>query len=148
MKLVPGLSRGLCTMPKTKRKSSRSQSEKQAILKEYQEAKKIADTPETQSFLATAIEQFGGEINPNSFAFVLTQMRLQGLKGFPYVHTRTYRHWRESGRQVRKGEKSHLHSVTWINSKSNQEKGEVEGEGRAYPKITNLFHISQTDPIE
>ncbi len=63
------------------------------------------------------------------------QMQSLGIEGLPYIHMRTFDHWKDAGRQVRKGEKAKVVSVVWIpcNDK-NDSNGEDDGSGRRmYP---------------
>jgi hypothetical protein len=89
---------------------------------------------------ATIKEQAGIEVSDRNIRMVAMQLDALELPGLPYVHTRTFEGWRSAGRQVRKGEKSGIFSITWI--------GGGEDEGSRYPKVTNLFHLSQTDAID
>ena len=92
------------------------------------------------SIIAQVDEQLGTEVSSRNIKLVAMQLAQLGWKGLPYVHTRTFEGWRAAGRQVRKGEKSKILSITWI-------AGE-EGESKRYPKVTNLFHFDQTDAID
>ena len=85
----------------------------------------------------------GFSFSNRSMAVVAMQLEEQGLDGMPYVHTRTYGAWRAAGRQVKKGEKCAIYSVTWVDSK-----GGDDEDSRLWPKTTNLFHFSQTEPME
>lgn len=64
----------------------------------------------------------------------------------PRVNVFTYHAWRALGRQVRKGEHG-VKVTTWVSmSKKDAETGEAGGSFKR-PKVTTVFHVSQTDPI-
>jgi len=117
----------------------------QAAIEEYRQSKQWAEMNEAQ--IAQLITQTQGQLvdkgmSRTQFIFCYYQLQKLGLDGLPYLHVKTYRDWQAAGRQVRKGEKSQISSLTFV-------KQEVEGEPtKSYPKMANLFHISQTDPIE
>lgn len=74
-----------------------------------------------------------------------------GLEGLPYVDFKTYDYWRKAGFQVRRGEKSPVFSITWINGKAKRkaaDEDEDKPDDRRFPKVTRLFHSSQVDSIE
>jgi hypothetical protein len=113
----------------------------------WAESKAWGDDAQVEALVITIGEQIRWQgMSDRNVRLVAMQMEALGLAGIPYIHTRTYRAWREAGRQVRKGEKSQLFSITWIEGRSSEGEGE-EGGGRLYPKTTNLFHFDQTDPI-
>jgi hypothetical protein len=118
---------------------------KSQVLESFKVSKDFSELPETIQLHATATLQFAGEISLRSYAHVLWQLQVLGLEGQPYIDVRTYDHWIEVGRRVRKGEKSQIFSITW---KGGTPKEGDESNPRLYPKVTNLFHVSQTDLIE
>ncbi len=87
-----------------------------------------------------------GKISYYGFAFALYAMRAKGLEGLPYIDAKTFRGWREAGFQVKKGEKSIIHGITWIKAKN---KGEEESDTDTpiYPKSYALFHKTQVEAI-
>lgn len=80
-----------------------------------------------------------------SFYFTLSAMRRQGMDGLPYIDAKTFNGWRGAGFQVRKGEKSTLDGITWIEVRG---KDEPDDEGFMLPKKYALFHRRQVDAIE
>lgn len=76
---------------------------------------------------------------------VLTQAQALNLEGIPYVDFKTYEHWQKSGYQVRRGEKSQIHTITWLGKDSDED--DEDSESYRFPKLTSLFHSSQVDPI-
>ena len=62
----------------------------------------------------------------------------------PRQNCLSYRAWRASGRQVRKGEKG-CRVTTWVPIESN-DRATGEKIRRVRPKAAYVFHISQTDP--
>jgi len=66
----------------------------------------------------------------------------------PRVNVFTYHAWRALGRQVKKGEKG-VKVTTWINctKKVKGDNGEEEEKHYKRPKMTTVFHISQTDLV-
>jgi hypothetical protein len=112
----------------------------------WKDSKDWGDENTIKALLETIEEQLKTKgLSERNYKLVAFQMQQQGLNGSPYLHTRTFKAWREAGRQVRKGEKSTLFSITWIGTGG---KEGSEDSGRCYPKMTNLFHFDQTDPIE
>lgn len=75
--------------------------------------------------------------------FVEKGVDLDDIK--PRINVFTYNAWQALGRQVRRGEKG-VRVVTVIRTKKKQENGEEES--RNIKKMTTVFHISQTDPVE
>jgi hypothetical protein len=111
----------------------------------WKESKEWGDEAQIKALLETIESQLRTKgMSYRNVALVAMQMENLGLNGVPYLHTRTYGAWKEAGRQVKKGEKSLLFSITWIGKS-----GESEGEesSRLYPKMTNLFHFDQTEAI-
>ncbi|XHX80851.1 MAG: ArdC-like ssDNA-binding domain-containing protein [Stenomitos frigidus ULC029] len=129
-----------------------ARAKKQAIMERYEASKttiaqrepELQQTLEQvqQALMASASEQFP-KISLNNFAFVLFQMEAQHLEGLPYTHVRTFEHWKDNNRTVRKGEKSTLVSITWVPAKETED----GKKGRLFPKVTHLFHVNQTDEI-
>lgn len=76
---------------------------------------------------------------------VLMQAQALGFEGMPYVDFKTYEHWQKSGFQVRRGETSQVHTITWIGQDANED--DEDSESYRFPKLTSLFHSSQVDPI-
>lgn len=112
----------------------------------WKDSKDWGDENTIKALLATIEEQLKTRgLSERNYKLVAFQMQQQGLNGSPYLHTRKFKGWLEAGRQVRKGEKSTLFSITWISSGGKE--GDEES-GRCYPKVTHLFHFDQTDPIE
>ena len=122
--------------------------QKQAYFKDlreqWQKAKELAETDEITAAYQEAQAKIGGDISPTAFLMIKEQMEVQGLEGTPYIDAKTFNGWKESGFKVKKGEKSKLHGITWIKSKSKND----DDEDYIYPKRYGLFHKSQVEPIE
>ncbi len=68
----------------------------------------------------------------------------------PRVNIFTYQAWRALGRQVRKGEKG-VKVCTFIpmdSKETDKETGEVKIKISSRPRMTTVFHVSQTDKRE
>lgn len=136
----------MTTSTRTRKKPSEEYLAKKAqALESFKTSKAFSELATIVELYETAKLQLGEEISLRSYAHVLYQLQQLGLEGEPYVDVRTYDHWKTVGRQVKKGEKSQIFSITY--------KGDSPKEGNAnnprlYPKVTNLFHVSQTEPIE
>lgn len=112
----------------------------------WKTSKEWGDEAQIKALVMTIESQLRTQgMSYRNVALVAMQMENLGLNGVPYLHTRTYGGWKEAGRQVKKGEKSLLFSITWIGGNSGED-GE-EGSSRLYPKMTNLFHFDQTEAI-
>jgi len=78
------------------------------------------------------------------FQIVLAQMKDLALEGLPYVDAKTFQGWKQSGFQVKKGEKSKIHVITWIGKKKENDE---EDDAVLFPKVYHLFHKSQVEEI-
>ena len=113
---------------------------KENAIELWKRSESWGDSAQIQELLTTLNEQLADQtVSERSYKCVAMQMEEQGLEGSPYLHTRTFNGWRSAGRQVRKGEKSTIQSITWIGS---------EDDSRRYPKAAYLFHLDQTNAIE
>jgi len=113
---------------------------------EWQKAKETANLDEIKAI----IMNHGLNISPVSFAIVANQMKALGLSGTPYLDTKTYDKWLENGFQVKRGEKSQIHGITWIlaNSSKNDESEDKENDDSfRFPKVYHLFHKSQVQEL-
>jgi hypothetical protein len=110
----------------------------------WAEAKALAATDEIGAVYTQLREMGLGDISRYNVSLIFMQAKELGLDGLPYVDFKTYEHWRASGFQVRKGEKSPVFSLTWIGHKG--EDGE-EADGKRWPKMTYLFHSSQVEAL-
>jgi len=114
-------------------------------------AKKLLDDKRIK-VIDAIMRTHGLNYSRTGFLIVYREMKKQGLDGVPYVDAKTYKGWRESGFQVRKGEKSTLGGITWIGTgkegpTTTDESGEGENRGFVFPKSYKLFHRSQVDAI-
>lgn len=88
-----------------------------------------------------AIQKEAGQINYYSFYFTLQDMIRNGFEGNPYVDTKTYNNWKQAGYKVKKGEKSKINGITWMDiSKKSEDKILI-------PKTYHLFHKTQVEEI-
>jgi hypothetical protein len=117
-------------------------------LRELWKANKViadSDTNAKAKYEAIVKESPNYKISYYSFYFILKDMLAQKLDGNPYVDTKTYKGWKEAGFQVKKGEESKLHGITWVTP---QEDDEEDENNFVYPKMYNLFHRSQVESIQ
>ena len=96
-------------------------------------------TAEKISAIEAIRRTHGLKVSNTGFFFVSLQMKAQGLDGIPYLDAKTYKGWAENGFQVKKGSKSTLSGVTWINVGGNDD----DDDGYMLPKGYHLFHRSQ-----
>ena len=132
-----------------------SQEEKEAyfaqLRAQWAAAKLMAEGNEEIDQLYRHIIRQGVESASHAnIVLVLQQAQAAGLDGLPYLDFKDYRGWRSSGFQVRRGETSQVHAITWIGSRDKQEEGEADDTQkqakRRWPKLVHLFHRSQVDP--
>ncbi len=83
----------------------------------------------------------GLKISYTSYWFVSLQMDRLSMDGIPYVDAKTYDGWISTGFRVKKGEKSRISGITWINV------GDDEDDF-IFPKEYHLFHKSQVEAIQ
>lgn len=133
----------------------KTKQEKQAYMKQlrkqWQDVKKeLSDEQisEIQAIIAT----HGMNISAMGFFFVSLQMKKQGFTGLPYLDAKTYKGWKQNGFQVKRGEKSVLSGITWINVGGGDDPDIADKDHRAtddggfmFPKEYHLFHRSQVD---
>ena len=128
-------------------KTSHTKEEKDNYFKQlradWEKAKELSETDEIKG-LMDELARMGLNPSANSIAFVNKQMKEKGLVGIPYIATKTYQKWQEAGFRVKKGERSIVKSITWIEKKSTEE----GADGHTFPKATSLFHVSQVEPIK
>ena len=117
--------------------------EKQAYFKnlreQWKKSKELADQDETAKAL---YRETGGKFSYTGFYFTLMQMRQLELSGVPYVDAKTFKGWKESGFLVKRGEKSKISGITWIDAHADK-----DDEKLLYPKVYHLFHSSQVQPL-
>lgn len=70
-------------------------------------------------------------------------MEKLGLEGTPYVDTKTFKGWKESGFKVKKGEHSQINGMTFLILKD-EEESLIK---HVVPKVYHLFHSSQVQAI-
>jgi len=112
------------------------------LREEWTKVKKISEGDDN----ARAVFEASGlkGISYISFQIVLSQMKDLGLEGLPYIDTKTFQGWKQSGFQVKKGEKSKIHGITWIGKKKENDE---EDDAVLFPKVYHLFHKSQVEEI-
>lgn len=120
-----------------------------ALRARWQKAKEIANEDEIKAIMMA----HGLNFSVRSYAYVAMQLRALNLEGIPYVDTKTFMGWKESGFMVRKGEKSLMDGLTWVTVEGKETEptdnaGESEkSRGYAMPKAYALFHRSQVEPL-
>ena len=114
---------------------------KEKAIELWKRSEAWGDNAQIEALLITLNAQLADRltVSMRNYKCVAMQMQEQGLEGEPYLHTRTFNGWKAAGRQVRKGEKCTLQSITWISG--------GEEDSKMYPKGTSLFHLDQTDAI-
>ncbi|MCK5016386.1 MAG: hypothetical protein KAS32_04865 [Candidatus Peribacteraceae bacterium] len=106
----------------------------------WKASKKLADNDK----VAQALFQEAPEgVSYHSFYFALQEMKKLGLEGLPYIDCKTYRKWQEAGFQVKKGEKSKLDGIVWLEAETEDE----DEEKFVFPKVYHLFHKSQVEEV-
>jgi len=128
-----------------------TKAEKQAYFKalraNWQAAKKQLENGQLEAVQAI-IKTHGLNISGTGFMFVSMQMKTQGLDGLPYLDAKTYNGWIDNGFRVRKGEKSTLSGITWLQIDSKKTDDDKPKKNRPMiPKEYHLFHRSQVDAI-
>ena len=120
--------------------------EKQKYFKElrarWQNSKALADNDETAKALH---REAGGNFSYYSFYFTLMDMKKFGYDGIPYVDCKTFKGWKDAGFIVKKGEKSKISGIVWLNVED--EKGNSDDDF-VYPKVYHLFHRSQVEELK
>ena len=132
---------------------TRTKAEKQEYSRKLRErwatAKKLL-TEKKISAIQAIIANHGWNISATGYAVIEAQMTNQGLDGIPYLDAKTYGGWQDNGFQVRRGEKSTLSGITWVQvgGKEADKGAETDGkDGFCFPKEYHLFHRSQVDAI-
>jgi hypothetical protein len=139
----------------TNRKSSYTPEQKQAyfsdLRKQYQAAKTAAaENGDVKKIYAHLQSLNITNLSAANIQLVLEQAAELGLDGVPYLDFKTYEHWKKSGYQVTKGEKSKVYTITWVSAKnkSNENSSDSdEASGYRFPKLTHLFHSSQVEAL-
>lgn len=81
-----------------------------------------------------------------NYAAIFQGFAAKGIEDIqPRVNVFTFHAWKALGRQVRNGEHG-IKVCTWIPMTKKDDSGEAQPIGRK-PKMTTVFHVSQTDPI-
>lgn len=109
------------------------------------EWKKSKAMAENDQLMQALYREAGVNFSYWSFAFTKYEMDAKGLHGTPYIDCKTFNGWRDAGFIVNKGEKSVIRGITWIHPKG---KDGDEDETFLYPKVYNLFHVSQVSEIK
>jgi hypothetical protein len=106
-------------------------------------------TPDVETQIKAIMKERGLNFSVKSWVMVEQQMRALGLEGLPYVDTKTFLGWKDSGFVVKKGERSKIMGITWINlneKEENEDKVDIKND-YVFPKVYHLFHNSQVEPI-
>ena len=113
----------------------------QTLRKDWQKAKTLSKTSRFEALFAEASRN-GLRVSSTGFTFCKVQMDKLGLEGTPYIDTKTFKAWKESGFIVKKGERSKIKGVTFI------KKDEEDDDAYMFPKMYSLFHRTQVEPIK
>jgi hypothetical protein len=117
-----------------------------ASLREKWQANKAlaeGDTVAHEKYMAIVAEAPDNRISYYSFYFTLQSMRAHEYDGTPYIDCKTFAGWVNAGFRVKKGEKSHIDGITWLQAK-NKDGSDAD---MVYPKMYHLFHRSQVEEI-
>ena len=121
----------------------------QSLRNRWQATKNVGNEDEIKAVMM----ERGMNFSVRSYILVDMQLRALGLEGIPYVDTKTYQGWKESGYQVKKSEKSQIDGITWIavhGKEIEEPTDEDTGNGKAgyaMPKAYALFHRSQVEEL-
>ena len=110
------------------------------LREQWKKSKELAQADQTAKAL---YNETGGKYSYTSFYFTLLQMRTQQLDGIPYIDAKTFKGWREAGFSVKRGEKSLLSGITWIDAHADQE----DAEKLLFPKVYHLFNRKQVETL-
>ena len=83
------------------------------------------------------------------FYFALLSMRANGFEGLPYIDAKTFQGWKKAGFIVKKGAKSRIEGITWLEVGESKDKdGQKNDDGYLLPKMYHLFHRSQVEELK
>jgi len=129
-----------------------SQKEKKTYFKNLREEWKKSKAMSEKDDATKALYRESGVkgVSYLGFYIVLKAMQHLNLDGLPYIDCKTFKGWQEAGFIVKKGEKSKIKGITWINPNARKEEGHgaIELNPILYPKLYHLFHKSQVEPIQ
>lgn len=139
----------------TEEAKEKRKQEREAALVIWRKAKAYADAnkDDVEKMINAVAALRGLEFSPYSFMFVMMQLAALNLSGTPYIDVNTFHGWKNLGRSVKPGEHSQIFSITWVSSSREADgadaaAAEAPEESRKYPKLTKLFHVSQTETDE
>ena len=87
-----------------------------ALRNEWKQAQQWSESHPELVAMFEEIQRLGIPCSFTSICFIMHQMAAHGIVGTPYVDTKTFDGWKESGFMVKKGEKSILKGIVWITS--------------------------------
>jgi hypothetical protein len=130
-------------------KKEYTKAEKQVYMKglrdQWKMNKELANKDtNAQARFNAILNEAGGKISYYSYYFTLMSMQHYGYEGEPYIDCKTFQGWLDKGFRVKKGEKSRIDGITWVNFKDKQ----GEEEDVVYPKVYHLFHNTQVEEIK
>ena len=119
----------------------------QLLREKWRYAKALAEKDEVAKALYVEI---GKDVSYYSFYFTLLDMKKNGYDGLPYIDCKTFDGWRKLGFMVKKGEKSKISGIVWLEYKTKKVvNGKDEDKNKfIYPKIYHLFHRTQTKGVK
>ena len=109
----------------------------------WQVAKDLSETKVYEAAWMEAQTTLSKSFSLPAFIFVEKQLKAQEMEGVPYIDTKTFNGWKENGFKVKKGEHSTIDGITFMEVE-NKKEGE---QNFIVPKVYNLFHRSQVEPI-
>jgi len=119
----------------------------QLLREKWKYAKALADRDETAKALYV---EMGKDVSYYSFYFTLMDMKKNGYDGLPYIDCKTFDGWRKIGMRVKKGEKSKISGIVWLEFKTKRIVKDDEDKEKnkfIYPKLYHLFHRTQTEEV-
>ena len=128
-------------MPTTRQTRETKKEYFQRLRDDWQRAKAMSQTQRFEA-MYTEAQRLGLKVSATGFTFCKLQMEKLGLEGTPYIDTKTYKAWRESGYTVKKGEKSKIKGMTFIRT------DEKDEDSYMFPKAYSLFHRTQVEEIK
>jgi len=126
-----------------------------SLRERWQKAKDLTESK--KDWILGVISQSGVKgISLINFMLVYSAMQYHGYDGYPYVDCKTFNKWKDSGFKVKKGEKSRISAIVWIDNYTKKEIDDTTGQeieklivlDHVLPKAYHLFHKSQVEPIK
>lgn len=122
----------------------------QALNESWRKTKDLSETEKCQAIIAECFAQ-GVVASERGIAYVWEQMERLGFEGLPHIDCKTLKYWKEAGYRLKNNQSCLIKGITFkkiTSKKENEGKSQDEKEAvYSYPKVYNLFHSSQVEPI-